>query len=65
MGSSWLELSKKMANVPEMTREMEMNDKIRRNIVSTKELCKNQLGFVIRRARVSFGHYLIERVMAC
>jgi len=54
-----------MANVPEMTREMEMNDKIRRNIVSTKELCKNQLGFVIRRARVSFGHYLIERVMAC
>jgi hypothetical protein len=37
-GLSLVELSKKMADVPEMTEEMGCLEKIRRNVVSTREL---------------------------
>ncbi|MBT6432454.1 MAG: hypothetical protein HOK97_20045 [Deltaproteobacteria bacterium] len=59
------ELSKKTADVPEMTEEIGNIEKIRLNIVSTSDLCKN---LPVRGEPWNGGSLvpgLIEQVLAC
>ena len=65
MGRSLDELSKKTADVPEMTEEIGDIEKIRLNIVSASNLCKNLAGSRVTWNQVSLMPGLIEQVMAC